>query len=386
MNVEQEWVFLSRGFRPFFFGAGVWAVFAMGLWLSSIGLDFEIPGVLAPNIWHGHEMVFGYTVAVICGFLLTAIPNWTGRLPVKGTALGLLGVLWLAGRLSLLLSGVFGAWSAVIIDISFLWLFLALVLREILHGRNWRNMPIALAIFVLAAANSLFHLESMAIAETEDFGLRLGIAAILCLITLIGGRVVPSFTRNWLVKQGQTTLPTPIGKFDIFTIAVTVLALLLWVGLEDGPLVGALLTLAGCLNLHRLLRWQVTKTGAEALVWVMHLGYGWLAVGLVLLGLAEFWDLLPVSSGLHALTVGAVGTMTLALMTRATLGHAGRQLTADGPTKLIYLCITAAALSRIFLPLIDDLIIIGYFFSGFLWLAAFALFSWHYGLLLLGRR
>jgi len=381
-----RWIFFSRGFRPFFLCAGLWSMTAMALWLVVLALDVELPGVLGPSVWHGHEMLYGYVVAVICGFLLTAIPNWTGRLPVSGWPLAGLSLLWLLGRIGLLLSDGIGVELAVAIDLSFLWLFLLLVLREVIRGRNWRNLPVAILVFILAVGNSLFHLDVLEILDSKDLALRLGLAVIIMLISLIGGRVVPSFTRNWLVKRGEDELPMTMNNFDKLVIFVTAVALIAWVAEIEGMIVSGLLILAGVMNLVRLWRWQPFKTTSEPLMWILHVGYAWLAVGLLLLGLTDVIDVVPADSGLHALTAGAVGSMTLAMMTRATLGHSGGQLSADRITSLIFYGVILAALSRTFLPMIEGLAVSAYSVSGVFWLVSFALFCWQYGPILLARK
>jgi uncharacterized protein involved in response to NO len=243
-----------------------------------------------------------------------------------------------------------------------------------------------MVIFVLAAANTFFHLDSLGMIDAGSLSLRLAASTVLVLITLIGGRVVPSFTRNWLAKRGEKKLPSQANRFDMAVIFVTVLSLLSWTALEDGMVTGVLLVAAGILNFVRLARWGGERTSAEAMVWIMHLAYGWLALGLLLLGSAQFLGALTVNSGLHALTTGAIGTMTLAIMTRATLGHCGREIIADRATIAIYLVITMAALCRVILPEFADLTAFAYGASGLLWLAGFAIYVWQYGPMQLGRR
>ncbi len=374
---------LERGFRPFFLVAALWSVAAMAIWIVALATGMDVPGLYGPVAWHAHEMIFGYAAAVIAGFLLTAIPNWTGRLPVRGTPLALLAAIWLIGRLAILASEAIGATAAALIDLGFPCVFLAIVLREIVAGRNLRNAPVALLLTVLALANGLFHLDALGWLPTEALALRLGIAAIAILIALIGGRVTPSFTRNWLIKQGLPVRPAEMGWVDKASMAVTGLALVAWVGLGDHVAAGLLLLLAGLVTGLRLSRWQSHWTGTEPLVWVLHLGYGWLAAGLFATGLAICWDEIPISAGLHALTAGAIGTMTLALMTRASLGHSNRALRADAATTAIYGFVTAAALCRVVGPFIEPLSAYVFEASALFWLLAYGLFLVSYGPLLL---
>ena len=344
-----------------------------------------LPSVFAPSAWHGHEMLFGYAAAVIAGFILTAVPNWTGRLPLKGVPLIMLFGLWLAGRAAVAFSAVIGPWLVLVIDVGFLATMMGLVLREILAGRNWRNLPIVAALGMLAAANLLTHLDRAADLATLGLGLRLGLATVLTLIGLVGGRVVPSFTRNWLVKLSMPSLPAPFGAIDRLALAVMVAALLLWALLPEARVVGPLLIAAGLIHAVRLWRWRGWQTGAEPLVLILHLGYAWLPAGLVLLGL-ETLGLGPSLAAHHALTAGAIGTMTLAIMTRASLGHTGHRLSASSATVMIYAAVISGALMRVIAPALPIDYGLSLVVAALLWGGAFAMFALVYGPLLLGRR
>ncbi len=382
---------LAVGFRPFFLGAGLWAAGAVALWLAQLAGWPALPSAFDPIAWHAHEMLFGYVTAVIAGFLLTAIPNWTGRLPVCGWQLGLLFALWCVGRVAVGVSAWIGPATAAALDLAFPVALCAVVLREILAGGNWRNLPVTAIVAVLAASNGLVHLEALGLAPTADLGLRLGIAAIAILIALVGGRVVPSFTRNWLAKRGEAVLPRPFGRLDRLAVAATVAAGLAWTFAPEALASGALALLAAALGGARLAGWRGQRTLCEPLVWVLHLGYAWLVAGFALLGAAVLGaamlvPALPPSAALHALTAGAMGTMTLAIMTRATLGHSGQALTAGPGTAAIYALVGAAALMRVLAPLtaLDAALLFG--LSGLAWIGAFALFVVLYGPLLVGRR
>jgi uncharacterized protein involved in response to NO len=308
-------------------------------------------------------MVFGFGFAAVAGFLLTAIPNWTGRLPVRGVALAGLVSLWLAGRIAMLVPG------AALLDLAFPAALILVVARELLAGRNWRNLPMLAALVLLLAGNLLFHLG------IYD-GLRLGIATLLMLIALVGGRIVPSFTRNWLAKA-RLAPPAPEGALDRVALVVTLLALAAWVG--RAPFSSWLLLAAGLALAARLSRWRGLSTVREPLLFILHLGYGWLALGLILLGLDP-----GSSAALHALTVGAIGTMTLAVMTRASLGHTGRALVADRLTLAIYVLVTLAALLRVASPFAGAQAVLVTSLAGVAWSAAFATFALHYGIFLIG--
>ncbi|HKW54809.1 MAG TPA: NnrS family protein, partial [Stellaceae bacterium] len=198
---------LSSGFRPFFLLAVAWAALAIPHWVAVFAGAAELPTMLTPVVWHVHEMVFGYGAATVAGFMLTAIPNWTGRMPLQGAALAALALLWLVGRIAILVSAAIGAVAAAVLDLSFPALFLAVIAREIMAGRNWRNLPMVAALSLLLLGNLLVHLDAVGLAATAAPGNRLGVATLLMLIGLVGGRIVPSFTRNWLAKQAPDSGP-----------------------------------------------------------------------------------------------------------------------------------------------------------------------------------
>src|SRR5688572_23047353 len=353
---------LSFGFRPFFLLAAVWAALAVPVWLTAYVHGYAPRSDLPAMFWHAHEMVYGFGFAAVAGFMLTAIPNWTGRLPVRGTGLAALVLLWLVGRIALVLPAPW-AW----VDLAFGVALMAVVARELIAGRNWRNLPMLAALGLLVAGNVLFHLGI-------DPTCRLAIATLLMLIALVGGRIVPSFTRNWLAKRGPgTRLPAPESALDRVALLLTLVALGAWVsGLATWPAL-----VAGAVLAARLARWRGLSTVREPLLFILHMGYAWLALGLILLGL----DVQP-QAALHALTVGAIGTMTLAVMTRASLGHTGRALSADRATVAIYALVTLAALMRVLSPLAGAYAVLVTSLAGLAWSAPFATFAIHYGRML----
>jgi len=369
----------SAAFRPFFLGAALWSAAAVPAWLMSFSGRAALPEAFPPFLWHVHEMVFGFAFAAVAGFLLTAIPNWTGRLPLRGARLAALAGLWLAGRIALLLSAQLGPLAAAAIDLAFPAALIAVVARELIAGRNWRNLPMLAALALLFCGSLLVHLQAIGVGYAALLGNRLGIATLLMLIALIGGRIVPSFTRNWLAKhRPEGPMPAPAGPLDVAALAATFAALAAWVAAPGGP-VTPWLALAASLALGlRLSRWRGLAALGEPLLFVLHAGYGWLAFGLALLGLSGVAPLVPQSAALHALTVGAIGTMTLAVMTRATLGHSGRPLSADRATVLVYLLVTLAALLRIAAPMAGGAFLALTWAAGAAWSAAFLLFAVSY--------
>ncbi|MGH6904329.1 MAG: NnrS family protein [Geminicoccaceae bacterium] len=376
---------LRQGFRPFFLGAGLWALVAMTLWVAALQGYLALPTAFDPVAWHVHEMLFGFVVAAIAGFLLTAIPNWTGRMPLQGLPLAILVGVWLAGRLAVYGSERIGAGSAAALDLAFLSLLLGVVLREILTGRNWRNLPMPVALGGLLAANALTHADAAGIAATGPLGQRLGIGIVILLISLVGGRIIPSFTLNWLKKRGAARLPARFGAPDRVALGLLAAALVAWVIAPESHIAGTAMVGAGLAALIRLARWCSHLTLVEPLVWSLHLGYAWVPIGLLLTGLGAFLPDLPQIAGLHALTAGAMGGMTLAVMTRATLGHTGRPLIADRWTAAAYLLVAAAAALRVAAPFSADGYLALLWAAGLAWCAAFGLFAVRYGRLLLAR-
>ena len=277
---------LSAGFRPFFLLSAIWANLAIPLWIAAFSGRAPLPTVLPPVAWHVHEMVFGYATATVAGFLLTAILNWTGRLPLQGGPLAILVVLWLAGRAAMLLSPYIGAGVVAALDLSFPLAFLTVVTREIIAGRNWRNLPMLMALAFLLGGNALVHLEAIHVADTAAVGNRIGVATLLMLISFVGGRIIPSFTHNWLVKQRpDVRSPTVFNWVNRAALVMTAFALAVWVLAPDGVVMPWVCLVAGVAHCLRLARWRGLATLREPLLCVLHLGYRWLGVGFLLLGL-----------------------------------------------------------------------------------------------------
>jgi uncharacterized protein involved in response to NO len=360
---------LSYGFRPFFLFGAIYSGVAVLIWLPALFGEIAIPTALAPRDWHFHEMLYGYLSAVMTGFLLTAIPNWTGRLPIQGTPLLILLAAWFAGRVAVTASGLIGWLAAAIVDAGFLSLVAGATAREIIAGRNWRNVKVVAIVGVLALANIAFHAEAH-FAGSAGYSVRLGIGAVVALLMLIGGRIVPSFTRNWLVRENPGRLPIAFGRFDAAAIAGAVVAVLVWIVLPDGRATAAAFALGAALQAARLVRWAGDRTLREPLLLILHLGFAFVPLGFALLALAAL-GMIPATAGIHAWTVGAFGIMTLAVMTRATLGHTGCELTASRATQLLYAAGILAALSRIWAALQPGWSEVLLHIAAFAWMAAF---------------
>src|SRR5690606_20615876 len=384
MSIRQIALF-SYGFRTFFLGGALWAFLAMLIWIGLLAGE-AFPLGLVPAAWHAHEFLFGYVGAIIAGFLLTAVPNWTGRTPLQGVPLLSLFILWLVGRIAFLLAGQIGYLAAAIADSVFLVALAAFVFREVMTAENKGNIRIAVILSVLALANILFHVEIITQGQPV-FTLRGTISLIVILISVIGGRVVPNFTRNWLMRRGDTRLPTPTGRFDQVVLASSVMALAFWTFLPELPVTALFLFAVGILHAVRLGRWSGWRTGAEPIVLILHIGYAFVPLGFVLVALSFVWQFdIPLSAALHAWTSGAMGVMTLAIMTRATRGHCGHPLTAPPATQFIYLMVVAAALLRLSEIIIPDAALMLRVASGGTWLVAFAGFIVAYGPMLLRPR
>lgn len=375
---------LTAGFRPFFLAAAAWSVVALVLWIGALAGAIDLPSRFDPISWHIHEMLFGFVLAGVSGFLLTAIPNWTGRPPVAGTPLAILLALWLAGRLGCLFSLWLAPWIAVAADLAFGVSLAGVVAHELVRAGNRRNYPLLVPLAILAIANLLMHLQSVGTAMTSALGWRLGITCILVLISVIGGRIVPAFTRTWLQRRGIAATVPLTGPLDRISLGVLHTGLIAWVFLPDVPLVGVLLVAGAVLHFWRLARWRGLATTAELLVTILHVGYLWIPLGTLLLGLSLLSSLVPPAAAIHALTGGAFGTMMLAVMTRATLGHTGRALHADQTTVGIYGLVTLAVLLRIAAAWPGSLMMDLLEAAAAAWIAAFALFGIHYGPLLVG--
>jgi uncharacterized protein involved in response to NO len=379
-------IFLTQGFRTFFFAAAFWSAAALAFWILMLTTGLEAPSRFEPLTWHIHEMLFGFIMAAIAGFLLTAIPNWTQRLPVSGGPLALLAGLWLLGRIACLVSATMPPWLAIAADLCFPVILVAVVAREIVAGRNWRNLPMVAPVVLLGIANLLMHLESIGLPVPAGLGWRLGLAAVIVLVSVVAGRIVPSFTRNWLAKRRGADLPAPRGWIDRVALGVLHAGLFGWAAFPEFGVIGLILLAGAALNLWRLLRWRGVDTAAEPLLLILHVGYGWLVLGAGLLGASMLDDHVPQSAAVHALTAGAIGTMILAVMTRATRGHTGRDLSADRGTRLIYLLVSLAAITRVVAAFGIAWILPLLIASACFWVAAFGGFLLRYGPMLLGPR
>lgn len=375
----QPWTLLNYAFRPFFLLAGLYSLLTMVLWVTVLH-GGSWPGAM-PDIvlWHAHEMLFGFGGGAIAGFLLTAVATWTGRPQVAGAALGTLVAAWLLGRMAMLAAGFLPAVVVAIADTVFPLLLAAFAAREIFGGRSQRNYGIAAIIAALALLNLVFHLGWTGPVQGADrTALYLAMHLTLILIAVIGGRIVPSFTANWLRMRGISELPALRPWLERLVIPAMLAA-----GLADGlapgtRLAAALALVTAVIHAIRLSGWRGGATVSEPLLAVLHMAYAWLAVGYGLLGLSSLGLPVPRSAALHALTMGGVSHMVLAVATRVALGHTGRPLVAARPIVWAYVIFGIAVLVRIFSPLGASLYLPLLDLAAAGWVLAFGIFVWVY--------
>ncbi len=357
-------ILLTGAYRLFFPAAGLMAALAVPFWLVLYS-GADISGPEDAKLWHMHEMLFGYLGAALTGFLLTALPNWTGRRALTGLPLlGLFG-LWLMGRVVMLLWPE-GALLALVFPI----VLAGIVTFEIIAGSNRRNLPMAAMVWLITAAQAV-----MLMGDVYT-GARLGFAVALMMITLIGGRVTPAFSRNWLKAQGRADHVADFGPVDMAALLSAALALLAWAILGVGMAPGALALMASGILGLRLIRWNAPAVRDEPLLLAMHAGYAWVVVSLLLLGLQGLTGLITQAQVFHAMGAGAVGTMTLIIMIRAALGHSGRKIKAAKSDCLLLLMVHGAALLRVIAGGVEAPALLH--LSGTLWALGFGLFALRY--------
>ncbi len=365
----------AYGFRPFYLLAGIYALIAVPVWLwvYSQGM-VALPG-LPPQLWHGHEMLYGFVGAAIAGFLLTAVPSWTGSRGFAGLPLILVVTLWLAGRCAMAAAAFLPTWLMGALELAFLPVVAVLLAPPLLRARN-RNTPMLAVIAVLWLADLAFVMamrsEDALIAQRA---LHLAINFVLILVTVIGGRIVPSFTANALRRHGETTELVLRPWLDPVVITVMMTITLVDAVWPNSSLSGVLAAIAAAAHALRLSGWRGGRTWREPIVWILHVGYAWLPIGLALKSIWVFMGAAWSAQWLHALNLGAFGTMILAVMTRASLGHTGRPLVVTRTTALSYLVLTAAVVVRVFGPALGVAdyrhILLA---AGLLWSAAFLLY------------
>ncbi|MCK6450132.1 MAG: NnrS family protein [Alphaproteobacteria bacterium] len=376
---------LGYGFRPFFALCGLYGALAVPAWVAVWLGYLPLAPALPPSYWHAHEMLYGFAAAALGGFLLTAVPNWTGQGPVRGWPLLVLVLAWLAGRVAMWLSGTLPPAVVAVADIAFL-PTLALFQAPAIVVRSARRNAVFLVILAaLTVANLGIHFEALGFAATGKWGLLLALDLFVLTVTLVGGRIVPAFTQGGLKAQSIPTAIAPAPRLDLAAILSVAAMAVAEAAHAPSSVVGALALVAAVAALLRLARWQGHKTWRWPLLWVLQLGMAWLVAGLALKSAAAF-ALVPEAMALHALGAGAIGTMILAVMTRATLGHTGRALIAVAGSGTAYLALSFGTLCRVLAPLLPQWQVALTVAGGALWAVAFVLFLRLYGPMLLFPR
>lgn len=364
------WAPFALGFRPFFLAAGMYAVLLMGLWLLMLRGTIMPTGV-SPFVWHGHEMLFGFAVAVIAGFLLTAAQNWTGIRTPSGATLAALFLLWLAGRIGFLIPGL-PALPVAAVDLAFLPVLGLTLAWPIIRAKQLHNYPFPVMLLALAAANALVHGPTFGwTSDTESLGLRLAAYVVVTMIVMMGGRVIPSFTDNKLNTRARRW-----KTIETLVPAVTLGALIASLVAPTSIVTMLLAAIAAVVHAIRLAGWYTPKYWSVPLLWVLHFGYAWITLGFALLALSAAGVGAAANSALHAFTAGGIGMLTLGMMARVSLGHTGRMLEPARLITLAFVAVSLAAFVRVFLPLVfPDALALGYAVSGVLWMLAFGTFA-----------
>lgn len=373
----------NLGFRAFFALAGVSALLLIMLWNAMFKGSLSLSNYFAPNEWHAHEMLLGYSVAVMAGFLLTAVKNWTGQPTAIGDKLAGLCLLWLYGRLLPFYSGLLPDALIALVDFAFLPVLAYQVSQPIIKAKNYRNLVFIGILLLLALGNGLIHAEKLGLMENSAAtGLQLVVATIILLILVIAGRVFPFFTergltgvliiKNQLLDQLAIGSAALVFTLQLFGISGTILA------------IAALA--AGVINIARVAGWYNRKIWYVPLLWVLYVGYGWLILGFLFTVLSAY-TVVSTSLALHAFTLGGIGILTLGMMARVSLGHTGRILKASNAIALAFVLLNLAAVFRVLLPMALPAWYNGLVYAATLsWLAAFALFVFVYAPMLTTAR
>jgi uncharacterized protein involved in response to NO len=345
---------LAAGHRAFFLAAGIWGTAGLAFWVAAMA------GLLPLSAsWHGHEMLFGFAVAAIAGFLMAAVPKWTDGETILGTRLVFLLALWLIGRIAMIEGTV--RW----LDLLFLPTFAGFILADIVRARNKRNYQVPVMLIGLAALNALYHFYDDVLA------LHAATYLVAALIALIGGRIVPAFTQNALrmASHRDVTCTTP-AWLEAIAVPSVILVVLTELFAQHTMFSAGAALISGIILLVRMAGWHSLKTRRMPIVWILHVGYAWVPIGFLLKAASELAHLVPHSAALHALTAGAIGTMILAVASRAALGHAGLPLKVSRWTVLAYALVIAGAALRVTVPHPHAMML-----AGALWSAGYAIFA-----------
>jgi uncharacterized protein involved in response to NO len=378
-----DYPLFALGFRAFFALAGFAALILIVFWNAMFKDTFMMEHYFSDSYWHAHEMLLGYAVAVIAGFLLTAVRNWTGKQTLTGDPLASLCLLWLYGRILPFYAGLLPDALIAMVDFSFLPVLAYQVSKPIIQVKQYRNLVFIALLLLLALGNGLIHIEMLGLQEnTAATGIQLIVAAIIILILIIAGRVFPFFTERGI--PGTLIIRNPM--LDNLSIASAVIVFALQLFGISGTLLALAAVIAVAVNVVRLSGWYVQRIWYVPLLWVLYAGYGWIILGFILTVLSAY-TVVQTSLALHAFTLGGIGVLTLGMMARVSLGHTGRALKASNAIAIAFVLINVAALFRVLLPIAmpdwyENLIYV----STLFWLAAFSLFVFVYGPILTNAR
>ncbi len=368
-------VFFAAGFRPFFLFAALQAAVMLPAWLAVFFGVLPVPGQWNPVVWHAHAMVFGFAGAAVAGFLLTAVPSWTNTPYVSGRPLMTLFALWLAGRVTVAAAAVLPPLVVAVADLSFLPLLAVLAARPLIQAGKGRNIIFLPILGLLWLADLCVHVEAMGGPDIGLRGIYLGIFIVLLLIAVIGGRIIPSFTQNWLRMQGSPVEMAAVGWIEKGGAPASVaLAAAAHLVLPSSPVAGGALLVAAGVHFYRLSGWHGLATLGNPILAVLHVGYFWMVLGFALLGLSSFVEALPASAAIHALTAGCIGTMVIGVMSRAALGHSGRPLQLAPATVVAYVLISVGAILRVVAPVVPGAMVVLTLAGGVAWTAGWLVY------------
>ena len=367
---QRGFALWALGFRPFYLGGALFAAAAMLAWLAELdghplpSFHPYLPGVL----WHAHEMVYGFAAAILAGFLLTAVRAWTGVTAAKGRSLAALWLLWLAGRLAI---AYCSPWLAIAVDIAFLPVCAVILLRVLVRVNNRHNIFLPIAIALLAATNLAFHWSALTgNIESALRSLYVAVGFLVVFVTIIGGRIIPSFTVN--AVPGHTVRSWPFVESTIAPL--TLLPFLLDGFGVAGPVTALAAVVAACLHALRIAGWRPLRVGPRPILAILHIAYAWIVPGFVMLAVASLGVIVH-SLAIHAFTVGVIGGAIIAMITRTARGHTGRSLVAGPPDIVCYALIVVAAIVRAAVPaLAPQQTLAAIDLSGACWITAFGLY------------
>lgn len=373
--------FWGRGFRPFFFMGAIYSLLSIFLWAAFYDGHFSPPTffLLDPVSWHAHEMIFGFSMAIVAGFLLTAVANWTGGAPARQMHLASLCSLWLAGRLVLNFDLGLPHFAVVMIATSFIPSLTISLAIPLLRSRNKRNF-----IF-LTLLSLLFGCDIWFLVTSNLAALHVALMTILIIVSLIGGRIIPAFTVAALRRKGIEAYQTDQSKLDMAALASLLGVALCLVFAKDTLVLAVCAAISCIIHALRMRRYHTLKTFDDPLIWILHAGYGWLVIGLGLLALTGL-EILPIFAVIHALTTGCIGSMILGMICRVTLGHTGRNLKVGSLTTVSFFAIQLAAIIRVFGPILTPDHMSAWIISAALWCVCYGAYIWVYAPMLFTAR